>query len=219
MEILDMQSKYAPFHVLFTKTFRTLSTWSMVRRSKVLIKNLWKEYKGTSQSKLQDLQTRFGADAVSRAYLLLAVLRQTTVAVHGKDFTCWVTNCGRNVSHHSGFVPMLLRFKMLREAPRSTAVSLDLGSTTGRLYQLRSDNLVEALRNLCQLIRLADAVKKGCPSVQGPQSCSTWSKSFQKLSGIVQDSPCPGMRNVNSYLPLWTMWCMLLRHMYTAGAT
>lgn len=219
MEILDIQGKYGPFRMPFIKTFKRSPSLSKVHRSQVFVKKLHQEYKPVLQSKVSDLHKRFGAHAVLRAHRLLAVLRQTIRAVHSKDFTCWVTNCGRNVSHHSGFVPMLLRFKLLQKVRRSRVSSLDLGSATGRRYQLRSNNLVEVLDKLCQLIQSADAIKEKLSSVRGPRSCSEWSKSFQKLSEVVRDCPCPGMRDVTSYLPLWTMRAMLLRRMYAAGVS
>ena len=180
------------------------------------------------QCGLQGLRTRFGEDILLRAHGLLAVLRRTTQAVHGKDFSCWVTNCGRNVSHHSGFVPMLLRFAVLRKVSRSnvsrskvsrsSVSSLDLGSTSGRCYELRSDNLLEVLSKLCKLIKLADAVEKVMSKVRGPWSCSTWITAFRDLSDIVKQNPCPGMNNIKSYLPLWTMRAILLRRMYASRA-
>ena len=39
------------------------------------------------------------------------------------------------------------------------------------------------------------------------------------VSDVVQQCPCPGMRNVTSYLPLWTIRVLLLRRMFAAGAT
>ena len=67
---------------------------------------------------------------------------------------------------------MLQRFKVVRKVPRSSASSLDLGSATGRRYELRSDNLLEVLSNMCKLIKLADAVKELMSKVQGPRSCA-----------------------------------------------
>ena len=219
IEILDVQSKYGPFRKLLTQTSKRIPLLSTVHRSKVFVKNLHVEYKPALPSKILDLEKRFGVDTILRAYRLLAVLRKTIHAVEGKDFAPWVTNCGRNVSHHSGFVPMLLRFKLLRKVSRSTVSSLDLGSATGRRYELRSNNLVEVLGKLSQLIKLADAIKQKMSSVPGPTSCSAWSKAFRKLSEVVQDNPCPGMRDVKSYVPLWTMRAILLRRMYASGVS
>lgn len=219
MEFLDVQGKYGPYRTSQIDIFTNSPAWSKVRRSKAWVQKLQEEYRPVLQSKLLGLQARVGEDVLLRAHGLLAVLRRTTHAVHGKDFRCWVTNCGRNVSHHSGFIPMLLRFKVLRKVPRSSVSSLDLGSTTGRRYELRSDNLLEVLSNVCELIQLADAVKKSMSTVRGPRSCSAWIKAFRDLSDVVKKNPCPGMRNVTSYLPLWTMRAILLRRMYAAGAS
>jgi len=220
IEILDIQGKYGPFRKVLAKTFRSSPPWSKVHKSKVLVKELQQEYEPVPASKVLDLERKCGSDAVLRAYHLLAVLRQTLIAVQGEDLTCWVKNCGRNVSHHAGFIPMLLRYKLLQKVDLGqTLPSLDLGSITGQHYHLRSDNLVEVLSNLCQLIRMADAIKEKLPSVQGPWSCSAWSQSFRILSDVVEGCPCPGMRDITSYLPLWTMRGMLLRRMYAAGAS
>ena len=66
---------------------------------------------------------------------------------------------------------------------------------------------------------MADAIKDKLSLVPNPQSCSTWCKSFKVLSDVVRKCPCPGMRDVTSYLPLWTIRVLLLRRMYAAGAT
>ena len=217
MEILDVQSKYGPYRTSQLHAFRQSPPWSKVHRSEAWVEELQEEYRPVPESKLEGLRHRFGDDALLRAHGLLAVLRRTAEAVHGADFSCWVTNCGRNVSHHSGFVPMLLRFKVLRKVPRSSVSPLDLGSTTGLCYQLRSDNLLEVLNKLCKLVVLADAIKKF--KVRGPRSCTAWVTAFRNLSDVVKMNPCPGMNNVTSYLPLWTMRAILLRRMYASGAS
>ena len=219
MEFLDAQGKYGPYRATQIDIFRTSPAWSKVQRSKAWVKKLQEEYDPVPQSKLLDLQKRCGEDVLVRAHGLLQILRRTTEAVHGTDLTCWVTNCGRNVSHHSGFIPMLLRFKVLRKVPKSSVDSLDLGSATGRRYKLRNNNLLEVLGKLCKLIKLADAVRNLMSKVQGPRSCSGWTKAFRDLSDVVQKNPCPGMNNITSYLPLWTMRVILLRRMYATGAS
>ena len=219
MEFLDVQAKYGPYRKSQMEAFRKSLPWSKVCRSKVWVQKLQEEFTPVPQSKLLALQARVGEDVLLRAHGLLAVLRRTTRMVHGKDFACWVKNCGRNVSHHSGFVPMLLRFKVLRKASESSVSSLDLGSATGRRYELRSNNLLEVLSKMCKLIELANAVKKMMSKVRGPWSCSTWITAFRNLSDVVRKSPCPGMNNVTSYLPLWTMRAILLRRMYAVGAS
>ena len=219
IEIFDVQGKYGPFRKALAETFKRSLSWYKVHRSKVLVKKLTREYRPVPVSRVLNLQEKYTRKVVFRAHHLLAVLRRTVHAVQGKDFTCWVRNCGRNVSFHSGFIPMLLRFKLLRKVPWSTVPSLDLGSTTGLRYQLRTDNLVQVLSHLCQVIRLADAIKEKLSSVPRPQSCAAWCRSFRILSMVVKECPCPGMRNETSYLPLWTMRIMLLRRMYIAGAT
>ena len=210
MEFLDIQSKYGPCRDALVQVFR-----SKVSSSKVM-----HEYEPVSKSGLEALEFKYGADRLPRAQHLLAVLRRTVSEVDGKDLSCWVTNCGRNVSHHSGFVPMLLRLKVLRKVRKSTVPSLDLGSATGRRYQLRTDNLLQALDCLCQVIRLADAVQVKVPSsVPGPRSCSAWVQSFHDLTHVVKECSCPGMRNVKKYLTLWTIRAMLLRRMYASGVS
>ena len=212
IEILDAQSKYGPSRDALAESWGSSLPWSKVRWSRVL-----RQYQPVSREDLRGLEIKYTAAKVHRAQHLLAVLRSTVQQVDGADFECWVTNCGRNVSHHSGFVPMLLRFEILQKVSKSTVPSLALGSTTGRRYQLRSDNLLAVLGKLCALIRLADAIEEKLPAVHGPRSCSAWSKAFQDLSQVVQDNPCPGMRDTTSYVPLWTMRALLLRRMWATG--
>jgi len=214
IEILDVQQKYGPSRDALAEAWTSSLPWSKVRWSHLL-----QEYKPVSRTGLLDLESKYSVAIVRRAQHLLAVLRQSAQKVDGVDFTCWVTNCGRNVSHHSGFVPMLTRFKILKKVRRSTVRVLSLGSATGRRYQFRDDNLLEVLGKLCTLIRFADASQEKVPAVQGPRSCSEWSKAFHDLSRVVQENPCPGMSDPKAYVSLWTMRAMLLRRMYATGAT
>ena len=218
MDILDVQSKYGPYRTHQTDIFKKTHSRSKVDGSKVLVEKMQREYRAVSQSRLEAIATDYGKGTLLRAYLLLAVLRNAAAAVQGQDFTCWITNCGRNVSHHSGFVPLLLRFKVVRKVPRSSASALDLGSVTGRRYMLRTDNLIEVLTKLCKLIRLADAIQKLLSKVRGPWSCSSWCRAFHDLQKVVKRNPCPGMQNSTSYIPLWTMRAILLRRMWATGA-
>ena len=212
IEILDIQAKYGPSRDALAEAWKFSHPWS-----KVQWPHLRREYQLVSQKDLLDMERKHIGAIVCRAQRLLAVLRRSIRQVDGVDFTCWVTNCGRNVSHHSGFVPMLSRFKILKKVRRSTVPLLALGSTTGLRYQFRNDNLLEVLGMLCTLIRFADAGQEKVP--QGPRSCSTWSKAFHVLSKTVKDNPCPGMKDPKAYVALWTMRAMLLRRMYATGGT
>ena len=214
IEILDIQQKYGPSRDALAEAWTSSLPWSKVRWSHVL-----RQYQPVSRTDLLDLERKYGAATLGRAQHLLEVLRRSVQQLDGVDFTCWVTNCGRNVSHHSGFVPMLSRFKILKKVRKSTVPSLALGSATGLRYQLRDDNLLEVLGNLCKLIRLADAMQEKVPAVHGPRSCSSWSKAFHDLCRVVPHNPCPGMTDPNSYICLWTMRAILLRRMYATGAT
>lgn len=97
------------------------------------------------------------------------------------DFTAWVVNCGRSVSHHSSFVPVLIRYKLLCKAPQSegrrsiTDVSLQLSSETERYKILAGDaDQEEASKKIMQVLRLADDVKEKLSNIDPPTTCTEW---------------------------------------------
>jgi len=110
-----------------------------------------------------------------------------------------------------------MRLKLLRKAVAGEKWTFQLGSVTGRRYVVRNDNTSEVLGNLCQVIGVADAMRKTLSSVPGPTSCTTWCKVFNSLRDVLRDFKCPGMQDQVSYLPLWAIRAMMLRRMYCQG--
>ena len=198
LEILDVQAKYGPFRAALIRCFQASHPWSEVRGH-------------------TELHKKYGMQTVCRAVRLSSVLCQTLQVIEGQDFGIWVENCGCNVSHHSGFVPMLMRFKLLRKAVAGERRTLKLSSVSGQRYVIAQGNTTQVLCNLCEVISLADAMRKTLSSVPGPRSCATWCKAFHAMRGVLRDYTCPGMRDQTSYLPLWTIRAMMMRRMYIQG--
>ena len=199
LEILDVQAKYGPFRDALMHCFQTSKLESEVPKSKVY----------------QKLQEQHGLPRLCRALRLHFTLLEAMREVEGSDFSSWVTNCGRNVSHHSGLVPMLMRLKMIQIAAAGDRKCFHLSSVTGRRYVVQQDSRFAVLAKLCQVIKLADTLRETLYSVQGPRSCTAWCKTFHALRDAVHDHPCPGMMDTTSYLPLWTLRALMLRRMYS----
>lgn len=122
----------------------------------------------------------------SRQERLWELLKGTALAAHKSklDLSEWVQNCGRNVSHHSGFVATLMRFNMLAKAPPNLpkAKRLQLSSATEE-YQLLEEPAAKtiALNALEKLCKLADAVNDAKASTSTPRSCTEWATYFNMI--------------------------------------
>ena len=112
LEFLGIQDKYGPFRDALMR--------AASERSKVAYRSK------TCRSKVSRRKNVCGGrrsmvGGLSRTLQLWAILRDALRASSKYDgkWDVWVTNCGRNVSHHSGFVPMCQRLHIIELTPNS----------------------------------------------------------------------------------------------------
>ena len=164
LEFLCLQSKYGPFR---DELMRAASEWSKVAyrsttcRSKVFCR---KQVCGGRRSMVGGL---------SRTLHLWAILRDALRASSKYDgkWDVWVTNCGRNVSHRSGLVPMCQRLHIIELTPNSNVNGFFLSSAERNYVFLDSAaEKATSLAKLGQVIQFMDALSLA--DVRGPRSCS-----------------------------------------------
>ena len=111
LELLSVQGKYGPWKTAL------LMAWCQTSRRR------------TSRQKT----SRCGVS--SRAALLLRALSQACRLMANVDYKDWVNHWGRGVTHHSGFIPMLLRLQVIRKSAARDrgSLCLGLGSSSYRL--------------------------------------------------------------------------------------
>ena len=156
-----------------------------------------------------------------RAEMLLQVLCKAVRQSSGQNFTAWVANCGRNVSHHSGFIPMLRRFNVLRTARRHDVEKFTFHGPTQYALCASAGGSRKAIRKLESLITFADAAAEVMFKVQGPGTCRAWCSLYTQLLEAVGQHPSPGMSFKHTAVPYLTGWTcrgMLLLRMYQGKA-
>jgi len=175
IEWLSIWAKYGPFKDQLLDCFKkTWGSGSRVSGSRVLKSHL----KGKA----------------SRPERLWQLLKDTVIASHKSkaDFNEWVKNCGRNVSHHSGFVATLMRFNMLEKAPddcpKTQRLRLSSSTEEYRLLDSGADKAA-ALSSLEKLCSLADAVNDALVTTSTPRSCTEWVTYFNMIQEAIPQGP------------------------------
>ena len=78
--------------------------------------------------------------------VLWAILREAAAEMAGQDMSTWLRNCGAKVSHHSGFIALLIFLKVIRKdadakrTPASSQLVLGLGHQTYKLAGQTPEN-------------------------------------------------------------------------------
>lgn len=91
------------------------------------------------------------------------------------DFSTWVANCGRSVSHHSSFVPVLIRYKILSKVIGPAPKALVLSSETEKYRILESQgDKEEALKKITMALSLADDSMQCLSDMKVPTTCTEW---------------------------------------------
>ena len=104
------------------------------------------------------------------------VLERTAQHFSGKALPEWVENCGRNVSHHSSFVPLLHRLGIVQSKKPREATKLDqldmkgVGGSCVKYFT----GAKKARKKLRDFIGVADAVS----ALPVPTSGAEWLKSM-----------------------------------------
>ena len=132
------------------------------------------------------------------------------------NWEVWVTNCGRNVSHHSGFVPMCQRLHIIELTPNSNVNGFFLSSAERKYVFLDSAaEQATSLVKLGQVIQFMNALNLA--DVRGPRSCSEWFEAHRKVDTVVRTFPAPGMTNLKGYVAQSTIRSLLTRRMLSSG--
>jgi hypothetical protein len=104
---------------------------------------------------------------------LYQVLSSVVSALHEVKFTEWVANCGKGVSFHSGWLPLLhLRVKLIKKAVDGPLI---LGSEENH-YKVKclDSSLTQSLEGI---LSMHDEVS----DIEVPQTCQAWSSAVDTL--------------------------------------
>lgn len=145
-----------------------------------------------------------------RAQALHGILRDAVAASSNRpgDFEVWVQCCGRNVSHHSGFVPLCQRLSIIKKSPPKCKGAFWLSSGTEQyVYCNGPSEKAQALVQLQHVIAFMDKVHRS--KVRGPRSCSEWCARYRQIEDMARTSPAPGMNAVRGYVAQCTIRALL----------
>ena len=157
-----------------------------------------------SKRRPEDQKSKRSTEA--RARSLYQVLKDTALHFSGVNLkTPWIENCGRFVSNHSGFVPLLARLRVVRKwGPRSKGTKLDFSGIGGTSEPRALLPYRSSAAHLRALLKKADALQ----SVPVPVNGRQWQSTLQQMS----------MKN--KYLTLWNLrshWFPVLASGTSAG--
>ena len=210
IELLVAQGKYGPFRSsLLRMTKKSRSSSPSGPRSKV------HRPKADSPKVQKMLRSKvmqpYSADVANRAVAIFNILCDTLEDLDGTDFSEWTNNCGRNVSYHSGFVPLCRRLHVLKSKSfRSGGLRL---SSAKWQYKLR-DISTSALTRVCRIIQLADALHAQVENTK-LRTCTDWCSAFDKCMNIASTEAVPSFGM--GYTAKWTIRCMLLTRLSRHG--
>ena len=130
----------------------------------------------------------------SRAALLLRALSQACRLMANVDYKDWVNHWGRGVTHHSGFIPMLLRLQVIRKSAARDrgSLCLGLGSSSYRLasraqstrlgaWVAASDVIAQVLEANSTPRTLEESGTSGRHSKPAARSCQLCRRSYRIL--------------------------------------
>ena len=159
---------------------------------------------------------------------LYRVLVDTAHALDSVSMSAWTLNCGRQVSHHSGWLPLLIRLGILRRASRSTRsrpprlqVSrqqlhhkvLRLGEM-GQLYQTRP--LKGPLRRKLRSYVDAGTAIVGTAAV--PRTCADWCAQVENFMAAARKHMLASSRaGSGAYYLCWLARTFLVALMRSHG--
>ena len=153
---------------------------------------------------------KYSPEVSNRAVALFKNLSDALEDIDGTDFLEWTKNCGRNVSHHSGFIPICRRSHVLQSGAVKSG-GLRLSSRVWQ-YKLRGISTA-ALKKLCDIIQVSDKMHAKLEGYE-LKTCTDWCSAFGQCMGIAMKESAPGL---TGYLAKWTVRCMLLNRLYRQG--
>ena len=150
---------------------------------KAALRQVWLASPGSSGSAgppLLALGSAVQAEAEPAARLAHAILADACRAMVGVDRDPWISNLGRSVSHHSGWLPLMASYGVLREASGRDRARLALGKM-GKFYSVvpfSRDVHVPRFRHAHLVATLLN--------VEGaPRTLSEWGRSVARVRHAV----------------------------------
>lgn len=214
--IMLLQGKYGPWHEALTKAWRKCGRPSF------------------SAAKCLCVQESTSPGVMEHAESLKDVLVEAAKLMHMVDLKVWITNCGKNVSHHSGPAPLLMRCDIVDsindpQSSTSPGVQGDELKIGDSWYRLRPDTQESRSSGATPKIAMLIAASHAwIPAwVKPPSSMAEW--KCQMYAIIEQLSKCkaPGLQphiskksrspGIASYLVVWTMRALFLTSMHVHG--
>ena len=211
-----------------------LSVWGKYRPWRRALHAAWKQLQRPGAKS----GARCPATVEARAAFCHEVLHAATRAVSGDTMEVWVQNCGRNVNHHSGYLPMLSYLLCLQhckeeEGPRGRGSGRSKASShsrdrsrgpevfyLGKLltpYQWRVDAREEALRKIELVVQASDIFASALQSP--PRTCKQWVESFKQVEANALPLRAPGMVKGDGNMMGWTFRSWAIPRMRVAKIT
>ena len=205
--ILSVQGKYGPWHEALANAWRQCGKPNF------------------SAAKLIRVQESTSPGVMEHAEALKDVLVEAAKLMHMVNLKVWVLNCGRNVSHHSGPAPLLMRCNILDpmddpESSKSPGVQAKSSKTSKSVqatsskspgvqhdmlkigdswYQLRPDTRHEGSDATWKLAALIAAGHTWVPAwEEPPRSISEWRLKTHSIIAQLRRFKAPGLQPQNA---------------------
>lgn len=149
-----------------------------------------------------------------RAAIISGVLRSACQDMSGEHLADWVQNCGRSVTHHSGFLPMLVRLRLIRPSLRGELV---LGVNGARYAFNGKESSVQVSESLGCLAGACDDLQDIL--AEPPRTGAQWLSMYKQYCAALTRHQVPrmGLTGVARYLLPWTFRVMCISRMRTQG--
>ena len=170
---------------------------------------------------------------MEHAEALKDVLVEAAKLMHMVDLKLWITNCGKNVSHHSGPAPLLMRYDIVDSiddpqsstSPRVQGDELKIGDSW---YRLRPDTQESRSSSVTQkLANLIAASQAWIPAWEKPCcSMAAWKHQMHAIIEQLRQYKAPGLQpmfkksrspGVANYIVVWTLQALFLTSMHVHG--
>jgi len=161
LELLSVQGKYGPW--------------------KTALHIAWCQTSGRRMSR-QETSKR---GVSHRVALLFRALSHACRLMANLDYKVWVNHWGRGVTHHSGFIPMLMRLRVIHKSGAKGRGSLCLGLGTGS-YRLASS---ARLTRLGAWVAASDVIAQVLEANSTPRTLEDYWNVWQALEDRRQELP------------------------------
>lgn len=158
-----------------------------------------------------------------RGRRLYAVLVRAARSLDSVDYQVWVTHCGRNVSHHSGFLAMLQALDLLTMEPEGSPGVL--GSDILRLSQKQVGSrslyrvqpyTVKVGRTLQGYLKAADQLAAALE--EPPRTCAAWLQKYEALCVELRKLKARNLSpDTGKYIVPWTFRAAAISQMRAAN--